>query len=57
MQVRPRPNGLSCMTQAHFGLAALYRKQGKATQAQHEMQEFQKLQGKITPQRDDSRPN
>jgi tetratricopeptide (TPR) repeat protein len=30
--------------QAHFGLAALYRKQGKTTQAQHEMQEFQKLQ-------------
>jgi tetratricopeptide (TPR) repeat protein len=29
---------------AHFGLAALYRKQGKTTAAQHEMQEFQRLQ-------------
>lgn len=29
---------------AHFGLAALYRKQGKATEAAREMQEFQKLQ-------------
>jgi tetratricopeptide (TPR) repeat protein len=31
--------------QAHFGLAALYRKQGKAGEAAREMQEFQKLQG------------
>ena len=30
--------------QAHFGLAALYRKQGKTEAAQHEMQEFQNLQ-------------
>lgn len=30
--------------QAHFGLAALYRKQGKPTEAAREMQEFQKLQ-------------
>jgi tetratricopeptide (TPR) repeat protein len=30
--------------QAHFGLAALYRKQGKPAQAQREMQEFQRLQ-------------
>ena len=30
--------------QAHFGLAGLYRKQGKTAQAQHEMQEFQRLQ-------------
>jgi tetratricopeptide (TPR) repeat protein len=30
--------------QAHFGLAALYRKQGKTAAAQHEMQEFQRLQ-------------
>jgi tetratricopeptide (TPR) repeat protein len=36
--------------QAHFGLAALYRKQGKTTQAQHEMQEFQKLQTSPNPQ-------
>ena len=31
--------------QAHFGLAGLYRKQGKTAAAQHEMQEFQRLQG------------
>jgi tetratricopeptide (TPR) repeat protein len=30
--------------QAHFGLASLYRKQGKTVAAQHEMQEFQRLQ-------------
>lgn len=30
--------------QAHFGLAALYRKQGKAAEAQREMDEFRKLQ-------------
>ena len=30
--------------QAHFGLANLYRKQGKTAAAQHEMQEFQRLQ-------------
>ncbi|MGA9965821.1 MAG: tetratricopeptide repeat protein [Terriglobales bacterium] len=30
--------------QAHFGLAGLYRKQGKTATAQHEMQEFQRLQ-------------
>lgn len=30
--------------QAHFGLAGLYRKQGKTAAAQHEMQEFQRLQ-------------
>src|SRR3984893_13653440 len=33
--------------QAHFGLAGLYRKQGKTADAQREMQEFQKLQSKI----------
>jgi len=30
--------------QAHFALAGLYRKQGKTAAAQHEMQEFQRLQ-------------
>ena len=30
--------------QAHFGLAGLYRKQGKTAEAQREMQEFQSLQ-------------
>jgi len=37
--------------QAHFGLAAIYRKQGKPEKAQHEMQEFHKLEGKIPPLR------
>jgi tetratricopeptide (TPR) repeat protein len=35
----------SLAAQAHFGLAALYRKEGKTAEAQREMQEFQKLQG------------
>jgi tetratricopeptide (TPR) repeat protein len=30
--------------QAHFGLAGLYRKQGRTAAAQHELQEFQRLQ-------------
>lgn len=34
----------SLAAQAHFGLAGLYRKQGKTADAQHEMQEFQSLQ-------------
>jgi len=41
----------SLAAQAHFGLAGLYRKQGKSAQAQHEMQEFQKLQSTIGPPR------
>jgi tetratricopeptide (TPR) repeat protein len=41
----------SLAAQAHFGLASLYRKQGKTAAAQHEMQEFQKLQsGSTQPQ-------
>ena len=39
----------SLAAQAHFGLAALYRKQGQAAKAQVEMEEFRKLQ-KLTPQ-------
>jgi tetratricopeptide (TPR) repeat protein len=35
--------------QAHFGLASLYRKQGKTAAAQHEMQEFQRLQSSSSP--------
>jgi len=31
--------------QAHFGLAGLYRRQGKAAKAEEEMREFQRLQG------------
>jgi tetratricopeptide (TPR) repeat protein len=41
----------SLAAQAHFGLAGLYRKQGKTAQSQHEMQEFQKLQSIIGPPR------
>jgi tetratricopeptide (TPR) repeat protein len=43
--------GTSLAAQAHFGLAGLYRKQGKTSQAQREMQEFQRLQGTIGPPR------
>jgi Flp pilus assembly protein TadD len=35
--------------QTHFALAALYRKQGKATQAEKELQEYQKLKGSNQP--------
>jgi tetratricopeptide (TPR) repeat protein len=35
----------SLAAQAHFALASLYRKQGKTAAVQHEMQEFQRLQG------------
>jgi tetratricopeptide (TPR) repeat protein len=41
----------SLAAQSHFGLAALYRKQGKTPQAQSEMQEFQRLQSAIGPPR------
>ena len=39
----------SLAAQAHFGLAGLYRKQGKTEAAQREMQEFQRLQGGSNP--------
>jgi tetratricopeptide (TPR) repeat protein len=35
--------------QAHFGLAGLYRKEGKTAEAQREMQEFQSLQNSANP--------
>lgn len=38
----------SLAAQAHFGLAGIYRKQGKTAEAQREMQEFQKLQNSST---------
>src|SRR5258705_400258 len=41
----------SLAAQAHFGLAGLYRKQGKVQQTRHEMQEFQRLQSMIGPPR------
>ncbi len=43
----------SLAAQAHFGLAGIYRKQGKAADADREMEEFRKLQGH-TGQADDS---
>jgi tetratricopeptide (TPR) repeat protein len=39
--------------QAHFGLATIYRNQGKAAEADHEMEQFRKLQSKPA-QSDDS---
>lgn len=36
----------SLAAQAHFGLAGLYRKQGKTADAQREMQDFRELQNK-----------
>jgi len=39
----------SLAAQAHFALAGLYRKQGKAQEAQREMGEFKKLQNTATP--------
>jgi tetratricopeptide (TPR) repeat protein len=38
--------------QAHFGLAGLYRKQGKPEQAAHEMEEYNKLQSVSNPSED-----
>jgi tetratricopeptide (TPR) repeat protein len=38
----------SLASQAHFGLAGLYRKQGKTAEAQHEMQEFESLKNNST---------
>jgi tetratricopeptide (TPR) repeat protein len=43
----------SLAAQAHFGLAGIYRKQGKTADADREMEEFRKLQGH-TGQTDDS---
>jgi tetratricopeptide (TPR) repeat protein len=37
----------SLAAQAHFGLAGLYRKQGKTAEAQHEMQEFERLKNSL----------
>jgi tetratricopeptide (TPR) repeat protein len=38
----------SLAAQAHFGLAAIYRKEGKTAEAQREMLEFQRLQAEST---------
>src|SRR5271167_1493773 len=39
----------SLAAQAHFGLASLYRKQGKTAAAKHEIEEFQRLQTSSNP--------
>jgi tetratricopeptide (TPR) repeat protein len=39
----------SLAAQAHFGLAGLYRKQGKTAAAKHEIEEFQRLQAGSNP--------
>jgi tetratricopeptide (TPR) repeat protein len=39
----------SLAAQAHFGLAGLYRKQGKTAAAKHEIEEFQRLQTGSNP--------
>lgn len=39
----------SLAAQAHFGLANLYRRQGRAAEAQREMQEFKKLEKSNVP--------
>jgi len=43
--------------QAHFGLASLYRKQGKTADAQREMQEFQRLQQSSNQAQDPAKPD
>lgn len=42
-------NESALAAQAHFGLAGLYRKQGKAAEAQREMREFQRLRTGTKP--------
>ena len=42
----------SLAAQAHFALAGLYRKQGKSSDAEREMQEFQSLQSSSTSAKD-----
>ena len=39
-------NDTPLAAQAHFGLAGIYRKQGKTADAAREMDQFQKLQGR-----------
>src|SRR5271155_1029274 len=39
--------GTALAAQAHFGLAGIYRKQGKTPDANREMEEFRKLQGNV----------
>ncbi len=49
-QVIAIEEGSPMAAQAHFGLASLYRKQGKTAEAEHEMQQFRKSQNVATQQ-------
>lgn len=44
LRVLSLEKGTALAAQAHFGLATIYRRQGKPAEAAREMQEFQKLQ-------------
>src|SRR5207244_8254061 len=45
----------SLAAQARFGLANLYRKQGKSADAEREMEEFKKLQKPTSPRSEERR--
>jgi tetratricopeptide (TPR) repeat protein len=45
MHVLKLENDTALAAQAHFGLATIYRKEGKAADAEREMEQFRKLQG------------
>ena len=47
----------SLAAQAHFGLAGIYRKQGKTAEAKREMQEFEKLQNNSAQPQASGQPN
>ena len=51
LRVTALEKNTSLAAQTHFALATLYRKQGKTTQAQNEMQEFQRLHSTFGPPR------
>jgi tetratricopeptide (TPR) repeat protein len=45
MHVLKLENNTQLAAQAHFGLATIYRKEGKTAEAENEMEQFRKLQG------------
>jgi tetratricopeptide (TPR) repeat protein len=47
----------SLAAQAHFGLAGIYRKQGKIAEARQEMQQFESLQNNSTQPQTSGQPN
>jgi tetratricopeptide (TPR) repeat protein len=52
MHVLKLENTTPLAAQAHFGLATIYRKEGKAAEAEREMEQFRRLQGQggVSPQ-------